>query len=471
MGQRDSIKTISPPWLSDGNAERYLYAFGLGSDMLIEKMQQATFARMPGRAPDPSAIPYQAEDRALVQGVNETNAQFIARLITALDAWARAGSRVSVLEQLHAYLIGTQPNVAVTLPEMLIVGGNNAFSSWDSLMIGDPQMGAPTHRRVTPANWNWDAPAGPSGSLASVSAATSTTTTLTGLSGLNASMLYQSLVVSGAVTTSNNGSFRIMQIVSSTSAVVANPFGDPSDLNNGFLSWSVVPMDRPWRSWLVLFMHLVSSGLGGGAARVLATGGSGVPGVTSGFVTIGGLVGMNATHVQQYVTIGGAASSENNGTFQITSVTDANDVIVANPNAVAFDANNGSLTWSIGHYPFITPAPVWGAPGRTWGTSSQWGVVVDPQILISIRAILQRWKAANAYYPHIIVSFGGADGTAGSEFSPLSSIGAGNPDGTWGSYGKNVNGVWVTAKQPLSPFTSFLDGTGQYVNCTEQNIS
>jgi len=66
------------------------------------------------------------------------------------------------------------------------------------------------------------------------------------------------------------------------------------------------------------------------------------------------------------------------------------------------------------------------------------------------------------------VSFGGGDGTASNEFSPLSAQGAGNPDGTWGDIGKLSGGAWVPAKQPLNAFTAFCDGTGTAVQCYEK---
>lgn len=236
-------------------------------------------------------------------------------------------------------------------------------------------------------------------------------------------------------------------------------------------NWNWDGQDNPDRAWLILYMHLVPTGQIGTTASVSGTGGSGVAGVTSGFATLSGLTGMSTGNVQQYLTVSGAASSGNNGTFQIQSIVDPTSVVIANRSAVSPDANNGALTWSVGQYPYIGPAPVWGSPSFVWGQTHTWGVNCSPYVIQSIRQILKSWKSALTYYPDIIISFGGGDGTAGKEFSPLSSQGAGNPDGTWGGDGNNVNGVVIPAKQPLNPATSFCDGTGVSIQCYEKNFT
>lgn len=383
---RDSIPQNAPPWLATGNAERYLYSFGLALDLLAEKMNQATRAHMPGLA-DPTAIPYQAEDRRLVQGTAESDDAFIDRMRGFLDTWRRAGSRKSVMGQVQAYLTGLQPGVPQDWPELAIVGSNGTTASWDVLTFSAAQGAAPAHQLVTPSNWDVD-------------------------------------------------------------GIVA-----------------------PWRAWLILYMPLVTMAAAGSAASVSGTGGSGVPGVGSGFATITGLTGL--TGAEQYLTLSGTDNPSNSGTFQISSFVSNSSVIIANPNADDPDANNGSIVWTTGSYPFLRPAPVWGALNSYWG-SGAWGVVnpdgsSPEQTLASIRALVRRWKSSGTYYPNFIISFGGADGTAGSEFSPLSSAGSGNPDGTWVVTGANDGGVWVPRRLPPNQFTSFIDGTGRYVDCSIQN--
>ncbi len=234
-------------------------------------------------------------------------------------------------------------------------------------------------------------------------------------------------------------------------------------------NWNWDGEDKNARAWLILFMFLTPvPGLAGAAMSIPSTGGTSVAGVTTGFANVTGLTGMTADQVQQYLTVTGAASGANNGSFQIVEVTSATTAIIANPDAVAPDANDGSLTWTVQRYPYIGPAPVWGSPDYVWGDGT-WGVNCSELVIQSIRAILRQWKSAQAYYPMIGISFGGGTSIAGTEFSPNSSQGAGNPDGTWGSFGKSVNGVWVPARQAVNPFTVFCDGTGRSVRCFEKN--
>lgn len=397
MPQRDAVKSYSPPWLSEGDAEKYLYTFGLASDALLEKMDQAMRAHMPGQALDASAIPYQAEDRLLVQGPAETNDAFIARMKRFLDAWRYAGQRATILEQLKAYLTGLQPGVIATDPLMTIVGGRyfggfGDVTTWDVVDAGDAVDARPSRRVVTPANWNWD---------------------------------------------DNTGA--------------------------------------PWRAWLILFMHAVPTGQAGASASVTTYGGSGVSGVSTGFATIDGLSGITADNLFDWITFSGAAASGNNGRKQIVLVLSDTSVMVASPPGSAPDANNGSIAWTVARYPFLAPAPVYGAPTVVWGgTDLYWGVRWAghdvAQTITSLRQILARWKEAKSYYPNILVSFDGGDGTAGNQFSPLSGLGAGNPDGDYGDYGSNVNGVWVP-RAASYPLTAFLDGTGQYVRCNVHNVT
>lgn len=65
-----------------------------------------------------------------------------------------------------------------------------------------------------------------------------------------------------------------------------------------------------------------------------------------GVATITGLTGMTADSVGNFLTLSGAASGGNNGTFLIITFTSATEVDVANAAGVAADANNGSISWT-----------------------------------------------------------------------------------------------------------------------------
>ncbi len=86
----------------------------------------------------------------------------------------------------------------------------------------------------------------------------------------------------------------------------------------------------------------------GAAASVVA-------GAAAGQMRLTGLTGMLATDVGQYLTLSGAASGGNNGTFKIAVYTSATSVDVYNSSAVVPDANNGAVAWtSTSYYEYAT---------------------------------------------------------------------------------------------------------------------
>ena len=80
------------------------------------------------------------------------------------------------------------------------------------------------------------------------------------------------------------------------------------------------------------------SGQTGAAANVTTFG--------AGVSTMTGLTGMTANSVGNFLTVSGAASAGNNGTFLIVAFISATSVQIANAAGVAADANNGSITWT-----------------------------------------------------------------------------------------------------------------------------
>jgi hypothetical protein len=79
--------------------------------------------------------------------------------------------------------------------------------------------------------------------------------------------------------------------------------------------------------------------IGSGAAASTGT-------LDRGRLTITGLTGMTADSVGNYLTISGAASGGNNGSFLIVEYTSATEVVIRNSSGVASDANNGAISWS-----------------------------------------------------------------------------------------------------------------------------
>ena len=155
--QRDAVKQISPPWLATGAGEKFLYNFGLASDALLEKLNQAMRAHMPKYCLL-DALPLLGADRVLAQGLFESTASFRVRLQTSFDAWQRAGSRRAVLQQALGFMNGTQGSTSTTVPLGAIVGvsGDGVWATWDTQYNTSTLSNPPAHASITACNWNWD---------------------------------------------------------------------------------------------------------------------------------------------------------------------------------------------------------------------------------------------------------------------------------------------------------------------------
>lgn len=155
--QRDGVKQISPPWLCTGVNERYVYNLGLADDVLLEKMNQAMRAHMPGLG-TPSALPIIGLDRLLSKGPLESNASFARRLTFSYDAWQHAGSRFAVMSQAMTYVAGFAITNVNQVPRCVDVSASasGTYATWDTYFNTDDILKAPNHQRVTTTNWNWD---------------------------------------------------------------------------------------------------------------------------------------------------------------------------------------------------------------------------------------------------------------------------------------------------------------------------
>lgn len=80
-------------------------------------------------------------------------------------------------------------------------------------------------------------------------------------------------------------------------------------------------------------------GLSGSAASITT--------FVSSTLTLTGLTGMTASLIGSRITLSGAASAGNNGSFAIASVISASSITVTNVSGVASDANSGAIVWSV----------------------------------------------------------------------------------------------------------------------------
>src|SRR5271165_1214008 len=282
---RDQWYTLAPPWLRSDTSEKYMYVLQLSADLLLEKMNQAVRVRMPGLG-DASQLPYLAHDRDLAQGPEEPNAAFALRLQESIGEWALAGSGVGVLNQLQAYVQGLQPGVPATYPLLTLISGSYPIQlrvKWLQYYQGDAIGSEPT-LTYTSHNFNWDGKTVPwraflvlpqaavatglSGSSATTGATSGATflgnigqnvggvwvpitggsplvapfLTINGLSGLTGNVVGQVITISGSGYSDNNGTFQIVEWLSSSSCIIANPNGVASD--SGPLTWSI--SEYPW---------------------------------------------------------------------------------------------------------------------------------------------------------------------------------------------------------------------------------
>jgi hypothetical protein len=441
---RTSFTSYVPGWLQTGNGYAYMFAMEACRDLLCERAFEAMTIRLPGVG-DPSNLPYLAFDRNLQQGPAEPNASFAERLTGAFQAWGEAGSAASVLEQLQAYLSNLQPGVAATLPLCTIVSNptntSPSYVTWTQLYQGDAQGAAATLTTVSPGNFLWSSTAG---------------------------TWWRWLILPMALVTNPLQGLAAATTTAAASACFTAP--------------------------------------GQNVAGVWVPATSGTP-VNSPWLTITGLVGLTSALVGQWLTLYGSANPGNNGVFQVAQVLSATSCVIANPNGVAGDA--GPLGWSTGHYPFIGPGPAWGAPGYVFGQGElvtpavdtgslppgtgvwvpssvvgpaslptlSWGLTCMSAVIVSIRGIVKLWKSAGTYYPEIVVAFDCGTGAAGSAYSPNSAEGSGNPDGSFGSHGKLIGGVWVPTRtiSTLVPgvggWDCYCQGTGIAQNCSVENIT
>lgn len=436
---RNNFYALCPPWLTTGNAEKYMYTLQLCTDLLLDKTNQAIKIRMPGQG-DVSQIPYLAFDRQLTQGIHETPQQFVVRLQNAFEEWNISGSSISVLQNVQAYLQGTQTGVTGTNPWLTIISGAyDTVTQWNQFYVDSPIGSIPVRTTIEPSNFNWDNSTNPWRAWL---------------------VMFQALVSTGMSGTSGQ-----------TSTAAAGSFQSPGHAGSA-TSKSGITYPQCWIPQTI-----------------------GTP-VNYPWLTLIDLSGLTPADVGKWITISGSSNAGNNGVFPIVQYISSSSVVIANPNGVTSDA--GPLTWSVGAYPFIGPSPVWGASGITFGQGElvtpqvlygynlggvwtptleasgatlSWGLDVPSSLIGSVRSLVKQWKSAGTYYPRIVVSFAGGDGTAGNEYSPNSSIGSGNPSAQFASYGSNVAGVWTPQGIITSQFDCYCQGTGSWQQCSVPNIT
>jgi hypothetical protein len=99
---RDTLRRICPPWLARGNAEKYVYTFGLHLDILGDAVVAAIKLRFPN-AYSAESLPLLGRDRKIRRGIGETDATYATRMRRWLDDHARRGGPYAMLAQIFAH--------------------------------------------------------------------------------------------------------------------------------------------------------------------------------------------------------------------------------------------------------------------------------------------------------------------------------------------------------------------------------
>lgn len=141
---RDSIREISPPWLTGDVGGGLSYACGLELDALAQWAIEGVKARMPGVG-TPDALYLIGRDRQIERGPGETDAAYVSRLSAAFDTWATAGAGPTLLREIRVWFAPS-----TSTPVRLV---SNA-GVWHTINL---TTNAVTKTVSSPSNWNWDA--------------------------------------------------------------------------------------------------------------------------------------------------------------------------------------------------------------------------------------------------------------------------------------------------------------------------
>lgn len=97
---------------------------------------------------------------------------------------------------------------------------------------------------------------------------------------------------------------------------------------------------------------------------------------------------------------------------------------------------------------YWTESPVWGAAGLTWADDEieTWGTTAPREHVVTTRFLVNDWKPAGTRCVNIIIALDA------NSFDPT----APEPDGSWGRWSKNVDGVMVASRLSTARYWSGL---------------
>ncbi len=208
------------------------------------------------------------------------------------------------------------------------------------------------------------------GAAAAITAFDGSNATVTGLTGMTPDLVGTYLNLSNTANSNNSGLFTITTYLSATSVQVSNSSAVSPDYGIGgtvgapTIAWdSIVSFDGSIGAvqpvGVVTGLTDITTDVIGNSLMIQNAVSGGNSPVTGSAATIAsfsasnqqviltGLTGILPTFAGGMITISGAGTSLNNGTFLIVQVVSDTSVAYLNPSGVAPDANNGSISWSI----------------------------------------------------------------------------------------------------------------------------
>lgn len=147
---RQTIRTISPPWLQTGVAEKTLFVVGLLNDSLVQKANEAVLAWLPTKGTT-TALPLLGADRRIARGLVESDAAYAERLRRATSSWRYAGLPRGRLGQLVSYLTGYPTRI-----KQVWSNATQDRSTWRIYAAGADASVPPSRTLAEPMNWVWD---------------------------------------------------------------------------------------------------------------------------------------------------------------------------------------------------------------------------------------------------------------------------------------------------------------------------
>lgn len=104
---RDTIREISPRWLRNGFAQKFLYSLGIHMDLLGDAAASGVKKAFPLDVNSGDSLGAIGRNRKIERGPNEPDATYSGRLVTWLDRHRTRGNPYTLLQEWHEFWAAT----------------------------------------------------------------------------------------------------------------------------------------------------------------------------------------------------------------------------------------------------------------------------------------------------------------------------------------------------------------------------